>query len=341
MKFKIITVIFLFSVLNAVAGVIPGFEPVWETVKPQNAIHSPIKKERKTSRGSTATRKASDSTSPLGRTWKDPATGMEFVWVPGGCYRMGCESNSSYGLNAQNKQPVSIAAIPVWQWPLVVVAALLPVGCARPTYYKRTGCYSKEQPAHRVCLDGFYMGKYEVTQGEYKAIMGSNPSKFDKNDRYPVERVSWYDAREFIKKLNSRTGKKYRLPTEAEWEYAARSGGKAEKYAGSNSPETVAWFYGNSGGSTHEVGTKAANGLGLYDMSGNVWELCRDGWDSGYYKNSPVNNPPGPSSGCLYRVLRGGSFLVSAGGVRSERRGMDKPSRRAIVLGFRLVLSGQ
>jgi len=266
MKFRIIAVIFLFSVLNAVAGVIPGFEPVWETEKPQNVIHAPGKKERKTSRHSNSAWQESDSAGPLGKTWTDPATGMEFVWVPGGCFQMGCESNSSYSLNSQSEQPVSIAAIPVWQWPLAVVAALLPVSCARPnnpTHYQRTGCRSDEQPAHRVCVDGFYIGKYEVTQGEYTAIMGTNPSKFKEGDRYPVEKVSWNDAQKFIKKLNSRTGKKYRLPTEAEWEYAARSGGKKEKYAGSNSPGAVAWFDDNNVHSTHRVGTKSANGLGL------------------------------------------------------------------------------
>jgi len=284
--------------------------------------------------------KASDSTSPLGRTWTDPATGMEFVWVPGGCFQMGCESNSSYSLNLQSEQPVSIAAIPVWQWPLAVVAALLPVGCARPTHYQRTSCSSDEQPAHRACVDGFYMGKYEVTQGEYKTITGSNPSNFKKGDRYPVEEVSWDDVREFIKKLNSSTGKKYRLPTEAEWEYAARSGGKKEKYAGSNSPGSVAWFYDNSGRSTRRVGTKSANGLGLYDMSGNVWEWCRDWYNENYYSKSPVNNPAGPSTGS-YRVRRGGSWGIAAWIVRSASRYRDSPGVRHLDLGFRLVLPGQ
>jgi len=336
MKFKIIAVIFLFSVLNAVAGVIPGFEPVWETEKPQNAIHSASKKEGKTRRY--------DSAGPLGKTWTDSATGMKFVWVPGGCFQMGCESNSSYGLNAQSEQPVSIAGIPVWQWPLAVVAALLPVSCARPnnpTHYQRIDCSSDEQPAHRVCVDGFYMGKYEVTQGEYTAIMNYNPSRFNKGDRYPMERASWNNARDFIQKLNSRTGRKYRLPTEAEWEYAARSGGKKEQYAGSNFPEAIAWFADNSGSSTHRVGTKASNGLGLYDMSGNVWEWCRDWYDSDYYNKSPVNNPKGPSSGSV-RVRRGGSFYGAARGVRSVFRRKNSPGVKLNgVFGFRLVLPGQ
>jgi len=184
------------------------------------------------------------------------------------------------------------------------------------------------------------MGKYEVTQGEYKAIMGANPSKFKKGDHYPVEWVSWNDAREFIKKLNSRTGKKYRLPTEAELEYAARSGGKKEKYAGSNSPEAVAWFGDNSGGSTHRVGTKDANGLGLYDMAGNVWEWCQDWYDIDYYSKSPESNPKGSSSG-LYRASRGGSWSDSARLVRSALRAGDNPGGHCIYLGFRLVLSGQ
>ncbi|WP_457575848.1 PEGA domain-containing protein [Desulfomarina sp.] len=202
------------------------------------------------------------------------------------------------------------------------------------------GGYSDEKPVHKVCVDGFYIGKYEVTQGEYKKIMGGNPSRFKKGDRYPVERVSWNDAQAFIKKLNNRTGKKYRLPTEAEWEYAARSGGKNEKYAGANRPESVAWFDDNSGSSTHRVGTKSANGLGLYDMSGNVWEWCQDWYDSGYYGKSPENNPGGPSSGSN-RVNRGGSWNYAARGVRTANRDRDSPGNRIGNLGFRLVLSGQ
>jgi len=174
----------------------------------------------------------------------------------------------------------------------------------------------------------------------YKTIMGSNPSKFNKGARYPVEQVSWDDAQDFIKRLNSSTGLKYRLPTEAEWEYAARSGGKKERYAGSNSPGSVAWFADNSGKSTHRVGTKSPNGLGLYDMSGNVWEWCQDWYGENYYGNSPVNNPAGPMSGSS-RVFRGGSCYDTARVVRSAFRCRLSSGDRYDLLGFRLVLSGQ
>ncbi len=199
---------------------------------------------------------------------------------------------------------------------------------------------SDERPVHEVCVDGFYMGKYEVTQGEYKKLTGSNPSYNDKGDLFPVEKVSWNDAQAFIKQLNRGSGKQYRLPTEAEWEYAARSGGRKEKYSGSNSVDSVAWSKSNSGGSTHKVGRKAANGLGLYDMSGNVWEWCSDWYWKNYYASSPGKNPTGPSSGS-YRVNRGGSWLNAPRGVRAAGRNWNRPVYRSYDLGFRLVLSGQ
>jgi len=170
--------------------------------------------------------------------------------------------------------------------------------------------------------------------------MGDNPSYFKNcGDNCPVENVSWYEVQEFIERLNSKTGKKYRLPTEAEWEYAARSGGKREKYAGTNSDADLgsyAWYITNSGSKTHPVGQKQPNGLGLYDMSGNVWEWCSDWYGKDYYASSPKDNPQGPSSGS-YRVLRGGSWGNDPRNIRASDRGIDFPSFRLIYNGFRLL----
>ena len=197
-----------------------------------------------------------------------------------------------------------------------------------------------EQPVHTVRVDDFYIGKYEVTQAQWRAVMGADPPelKFKGCDNCPVESVSWNDVQTFIRKLNEKTGKRYRLPTEAEWEYAARGGKKSRgyKYAGSNDPDEVAWHNGNSGSKTHPVGRKKPNELGLYDMSGNVWEWCRDWYDKDYYKNSPGNNPKGPSSGS-YRVLRGGSWYSLPQLCRVANRDWVNPWLRGVNYGFRLA----
>ena len=160
--------------------------------------------------------------------------------------------------------------------------------------------------AHEVTLSEYYIGEFEVTQELWEAVMGSNPSNF-KGGYLPVEMVNWNDCQGFIAKLNRLTGKTFRLPTEAQWEYAARGGNKSKgyKYSGSNNIDEVAWYCNNSGGSTHPVGTKSPNELGIYDMSGNVWEWCQD-WYGKYSKDSQTN-PQGPSSGSN-RVRRGGSY---------------------------------
>ena len=196
-----------------------------------------------------------------------------------------------------------------------------------------------EKPAHSVTLSSYYIGKTEVTQELWQAVMGSNPSNF-KGGRKPVEQVSWNDCQTFISKLNSLTGKNFRLPTEAEWEFAARGGIKSKgyKYSGSNTLDDVAWYYGNSGKTTHEVGTKSPNELGLYDMSGNVQEWCNDWYGDKYYSSSPSNNPTGPSSG-VSRVGRGGSWFVVASYCRSSDRGGGAPVNRNYGLGLRLCLS--
>ena len=198
--------------------------------------------------------------------------------------------------------------------------------------------YFDEKPAHSVTLSGYYIGKYEVTQELWKAVMGSNPSYF-KGDNLPVENVSWNDVQEFLRKLNVMTGKRYRLPTEAEWEFAARGGNSSRgyKYSGSNSLGSVAWYDDNSGSRPHAVGTKSPNELGIYDMSGNVLELCQDWYDSSYYDNSPRTNPQGPNSG-LNRVCRGSSWLSGARSCRVSSRCNDSPAVRHGNLGFRLAL---
>jgi formylglycine-generating enzyme required for sulfatase activity len=189
-----------------------------------------------------------------------------------------------------------------------------------------------EKPVHRVFVDGFWMGKHEVTQDEWRAVMGSNPSFFKNGGSFPVENISWEDAQEFIRRLNSRTGMTFRLPTEAEWEYACRSWTTEDRYW--RYLTYIAWFGGNSGGSTHAVGQKQPNNFGLYDMLGNVWEWCQDWYGS--YWSGDVKNPSGPSMGS-YRVVRGGEWNVGAKLVRSSVRGGGMPSGRNNSLGFRLA----
>ena len=196
--------------------------------------------------------------------------------------------------------------------------------------------YDDEKPAHSVTLGGYYIGKYEVTQKLWKAVMGSNPSEF-KGDNLPVENVSWNDVQEFIRKLNQLTGKNYRLPTEAEWEYAARGGDNSRgyKYSGSNSIGNVAWYWDNSNGAIHPVGTKSPNELGLYDMSGNVFEWCQDWYGS--YSSALQSNPKGHDSG-VDCVLRGGSFYSDAKCCRVSFRDSSIPTNDINHLGFRLAL---
>ena len=198
--------------------------------------------------------------------------------------------------------------------------------------------WDDEKPAHSVTLSGYYIGKYEVTQAQWKAVMGNNPSSF-KGDNLPVESVSWNEVQEFIKKLNQMTGKSYRLPTEAEWEYAARGGNNSRgyKYSGSNNIGSVAWYYDNSGSTTHPVGSKSPNELGIYDMSGNVREWCQDRWASNYYSSSPQRNPQGSASGSD-RVLRGGCWDNDARNCRVSCRSYVSPYSGGYYLGFRLVL---
>jgi formylglycine-generating enzyme required for sulfatase activity len=189
--------------------------------------------------------------------------------------------------------------------------------------------FDDEKPVHREYVSTFRIGKTEVTQALWKAVMGSNPSRFE-GDNLPVERVSWNDCKTFISKLNSITGENFRLPTEAEWEYAARGGNKSHgyKYSGSNSIGQVAWYTDNSGSTTHPVATKSPNELGIYDMTGNVWEWTSDLWCSNY-------NSSRTGSG---RVFRGGGWGSNARICRVSFRCNDEPSDASSGLGFRLAL---
>ena len=216
--------------------------------------------------------------------------------------------------------------------------------------------YDNEQPVHSVTLTkNYYMGETEVTQALWYAVMGQKPtsdgnqwsSTYGLGDQYPAYRVSWNDCQTFITKLNALTGVTFRLPTEAEWEYAAKGGKKSNgyTYAGSNTLGDVAWYGDNipsqssdsAGYGTQPVQTKAANELGLYDMSGNVWEWCQDWYDSSYYSSSPSTDPTGPSSGSS-RVRRGGSWNLNATDCRVANRGSNTPTFRYDTIGFRLAL---
>lgn len=205
---------------------------------------------------------------------------------------------------------------------------------------QESGHRDNEEPAHSVSLDTYYIGETMVTQALWTTVMGSNPSR-NKGDNLPVEMVNWYEAKEFIEKLNQLTRERFCLPTEAEWEYAARGGNKSKgyKYSGSDDIDEVAWYGafgdGNSDGQTHEVKTKAPNELGLYDMSGNVAEWCHD-WYGGYSSGAQVN-PRGPSDG-QGRVVRGGSKSSSEWDCRVSCRLRGEPYRRGEFLGFRLVI---
>jgi formylglycine-generating enzyme required for sulfatase activity len=247
-----------------------------------------------------------------GPIWVEPETGMEFVWVKGGCFEMGCIDEA-------------------WQ------------------------CNPNEYPVHKVCLDGFWIGRYPVTQKQWMRIFKENPSFFHQNADHPVENVSWHDTRKYIAGLNLREGKDvFRLPTEAEWEYACRGNGSMMNYSGSMDPEKVAWHRGNSGGSTRPVGSRMPNKLGLTDMSGNVFEWVRDVYDEEAYRRHTLHNPIadtglGPAydrylpiiepyiGGDSFRVIRGGSWRHPQTASRCSNRYSMAGSGRQNYLGFRIA----
>lgn len=257
-----------------------------------------------------------------GRSFTDAATGMEFIFIKGGCYEMG----DTFGERWEDARPV-----------------------------------------HNVCVNDFYLGKYEVTVGLFRAFVqetgyrteaekrdgcfeskGSSGGRrfwsslsFSQDDNEPVVCVSWNDTQAFNTWLSRKGGKGYRLPTEAEWEYAARSGGKNEKYAGASNDAVVddyAWTDNNSERRTHSVGGKTPNGLGLYDMTGNAFELCQDWYGKYYYSESPKDNPCGPSTGQL-RVRRGGAWPYSPWEGYAAKRASQPPELPSDTDGFRLSLS--
>ena len=222
---------------------------------------------------------------------KDTLTGMEFVHVGGGCFRMGSDSGNS-----------------------------------------------NEKPAHEACISDFFIGKHEITQGQWRKIMNSNPSRFSRcGDDCPVEQVTWSDTQAFIQKLNSLTGKKFRLPTETEWEYACKSGGKDQIYCGGNDLDALAWHEGNSEDRTHPVGRKKPNGLGIFDMSGNVWEWVQDYWKGDYF-GVRQQDPTGPLWS-TNSVRRGGSWQYGLNQSRAAWRSNGYSDDYAPDLGFRLALS--
>jgi len=220
------------------------------------------------------------------------------------------------------------------------------------------GRSGNEGPQHQVTVSSFYMGKYEVTQKEYQEVMGKNPSEF-RGDNLPVERVSWYDAIEYCNKRSQKEGltpaytiatmtgvsrnsnaNGYRLPTEAEWEYACRAGTTTAYNTGASINNNTGWYEANSAGSTHEVGQKPANAWGLYDMHGNVYELCWD-WYDNIYTSRAQTDPLGPSSG-RERVGRGGGWNSSAQNVRSAERNSYHPAdSRYRNMGFRVARNAQ
>ena len=207
-------------------------------------------------------------------------------------------------------------------------------------------CEENERPSHQVTVGDFFIGRYEITQGQWKAVMGYNPSYYYRADDCPVEYVGWNDIQEFISRLNVLTGKQYRLPTEAEWEFAARGGGNSRgyRYSGSNTVDDVAWYRDNIPTQSpidtrygeQPVGTKAPNELGIYDMSGNVWEWCSD-WYGGYSSNAQ-DNPKGADSG-PGRVYRGGSWGNTENYMRVSIRFYETPgpNGRSPFIGFRLA----
>lgn len=229
-----------------------------------------------------------------GTVWVEPATGMKFVWVPSGCFRMG----DVRGADASEK-------------------------------------------SGKVCLKGFYLGMYEVTEKQYEAITGKNPSRFNGAD-HPVEQVSYIDVKSAVSMLNSKAGGGFRLPSETEWEYACRAGGIHSQYCGEGAVEDLAWDADNADGVTHGVGQKQPNAWGLYDMSGNVWEWVADCWHD--IKDVPLDGTPWRESAggsCADQMVRSGSFEDGEGRMQAGTRDAADPQETLYSIGFRLARTPQ
>lgn len=242
-----------------------------------------------------------------GDRWEDPAAGIVFVWVPGGSFLMGSPDGDERG-------------------------------------------QADERPAHEVWVDGFWMASTPVTVAQYERFAEEHPHRrpaepppagAGRPDAFPVTGVTWHDADAFSRWLSKRTGRLIRLPSEAQWEYAARSGGRGEAYAGGHAVEDAAWYADNSGGRLHRVARKSANGIGLYDMCGNVCEWCQDHYDRAAYARHEGHNPvvrldADPDAEAA-RVVRGGSFRQGARDVRCTDRGLFVADYRSGDVGFRLI----
>jgi formylglycine-generating enzyme required for sulfatase activity len=224
--------------------------------------------------------------------------------------------------------------------PPEIATVLVKGGCFRMGDLSGGGGYD-EKPVHEVCVDEFRMGMYEVTESQWQEVMGNElPLKFARGPEYPATGVSWNDARDYIKRLNALTGKNYRLPTEAEWEYAARSGGTRQKYAGTGDEKALGDYACGSlscNDAPLPVGRKKPNDLGLYDMSGNAWEWVQDRYDPYYYRQSPRDNPQGDPFG-VNRVMRGGASDSTSDQLRTSYREYVSPAKRRDGVGFRLLL---
>jgi formylglycine-generating enzyme len=269
------------------------------------------------------------------------ATEMEFIFVKGGCYQMG---NTFEGIKGR----------------------MPPYG---PIYLEDYAPAIDDEPLHQVCISDFYLGKYEVTNRQYQRFVldtGSHRPEWEEHesnysiytggsgyyaimgealtaDDHPVVGISWHDAVAFTDWLSRKSGRTFQLPTEAQWEFAARDGGKDRQWAGTNDLSSLhkyAWYADNAKGTTRTGGQKLPNGLGFYDMSGNVWEWCQDWYDDHYYRSSPRNNPQGPAVGTT-RVLRGGSWISIPETVRTANRDWGYPASRASIYGFRVAMSAR